>query len=160
MTDCYTAALRILEYRFNSEAELRRKLVRKGFEADVIEATLARLRDEKWLDDERFAAAFVRARQRKKVGPHRIRRELGAAGVDRDTIARAVAENAGGETAALAALCAKRARVLIRRHGEEFLRTDEGRNKLAGWLLNQGYDAALVLSAIKEFLVADHQSDS
>ena len=157
MTDCYTAALRILNYRFNSEAELRRKLARKGFDAEVIEATISRLRDEKWLDDERFAAAFVRTRQRKNVGPHRIRRELGAAGVDRDTIARAIAENATAESDALAALCAKRARLLIRRHGPEFLRTEEGRNKLAGWLLNQGYDAALVSSAIKEFLVADHQ---
>jgi len=154
---CYTAALRILNYRFNSEAELRRKLARKEFDAEVIDATLARLRGEKWLDDARFAGAFVRTRQRKSVGPYRIRRELGAAGVDRDVIARAIAENSGAENDALKALCAKRARLLIRRHGEAFLHTDEGRNKLAGYLLNQGYDAALVLSAIKEFLVADHQ---
>ena len=157
MIDCYTAALRILKYRFNSEAELRRKLAHKQFDREVIEATLDRLRGEKWLDDERFAGAFVRTRQRKSVGPRRIRRELGAAGVDRDVIDRAIAESPGNEAEALAKLCEKRARLLIRRHGAGFLHTEEGRNKLAGWLLNQGYDAALVLSAIKEFLVADHQ---
>ena len=59
---CYVAALRILKYRFNSEGELRRKLRGKRFEKDEIEETILRLRNEKWLDDERFAAAFVRTR--------------------------------------------------------------------------------------------------
>src|SRR5258707_15503772 len=76
----YAAALRILSYRFNSEAELRRKLRSKRFEADDIDEALARLRGEGWLDDDRFAASFVRARSARRVGPLRIRRELGAAG--------------------------------------------------------------------------------
>src|SRR5690349_11464135 len=82
--DCYQSALRILQYRFNSEAELRRKLAAKKFDADAIDAAIARLREEKWLDDERFAEAFVRTRMRKRVGPLRVRRELNAAGVDSD----------------------------------------------------------------------------
>src|SRR5438067_1636733 len=78
---CYTAALRILNYRFNSEAELRRKLAAKDFDRETVDATIARLREEKWLDDARFAEAFVRTRMRKRVGRLRIRRELIAAGV-------------------------------------------------------------------------------
>jgi SOS response regulatory protein OraA/RecX len=74
----------------------------------------------------------------------------------------AVSEQVDGEQQeeALRALCAKRARILARRHGPEFLATDEGRNKLAVYLLNQGYDAALVHEAVKEIRVAHHQSDS
>ena len=53
MTDCYTAALRILRYRFNSEAELRRKLRAKKFESEDIDLAIARLHGEKWLDDAR-----------------------------------------------------------------------------------------------------------
>jgi regulatory protein len=152
---CYLAAMRILNYRFNSSAELRRKLKMKGFVADDIEATIERLVTEKWLDDDRFAAAFVRTRMRKRIGPLRIRHELNAAGVDEDSAARALRENADAdaERESLAALAAKRARILTRRHGEEFLATDEGRNKLTAYLLKHGYDAGQVRSAIKEIPV-------
>jgi regulatory protein len=152
---CYAAALRILGYRFNSVAELRRKLQAKRFEPEVIEETIERLRGEKWLDDERFAGAFARSRARKKIGPRRIERELVAAGVDRHTARQAVTENAGDEREALIALCQKRSRLLIRRYGPEYLDTAEGRKKLAGYLLNQGYDAALVQSVVKELPVVD-----
>ena len=155
--DCYIAALRILNYRFNSEGELRRKLTAKKFERADIDATITRLRDEKWLDDARFAGAFVRTRIQKHVGPKRIERELHAAGVDRDVVKEAVAANDNEERQRedLKAAYEKRKRMLIRRHGEDYLDTREGRNKLTGYLLKQGYDAALVYAVVKESPVAD-----
>ena len=151
MTDCYAAALRILKYRFNSTAELRRKLRAKQFDQQTIEETLARLRDEKWLDDERYAAAYVRSRVSKNKGRLRIRRELMGAGVDDDTIDAAVGANVNAEEererAALTAR--KRLAVLLRRYARE-----EARNKLTAYLLKQGYDAALVREIVKETLVA------
>lgn len=159
---CYIAALRILNYRFNSEAELRRKLRAKQFDNETIDATLERLRAEKWLDDGRFAGAFVRTRAGKRQGRLRILRELQAAGVSDETAAQAVAENLDGEREAegLKEACRRRARVLVRRHGPEYLTSDEGRKKLAAYLLKQGYDAALIYAAIKEIRLAHHQSDS
>lgn len=158
----YLAALRILEYRFNSEAELRRKLRSKKFEKEDIDETIARLHREKWLDDARFAGAFVRTRANKRLGPRRILRELHAAGVNESTAKDAVAANIDEEREreSLWELGRKRARVLVRRHGEAYLATAEGRNKLAGYLLKQGYDAALVTEALKEITVVDHQPDS
>ena len=160
MTDaerCYAAAMRILGHRFNSVAELRLKLRAKKFEREVIDETIERLRAEKWLDDERFAGAFVRTRQNKKIGSRRIARELAAVGVDRDTAKNVLAEHADEERelADLTALCEKRKRLLIRRHGEAYLETAEGRKKLAAYLLNHGYDAALVQRVIKEIPVVD-----
>ena len=151
--------MRILSYRFNSEAELRRKLQRKQFGKEEIEAVVQKLRDEKWLDDERFAGVFVRTRSAKKIGKLRIVRELQAAGVDREEAALAIDRNIDPEVEReqLAALCAKRLRVLIRRHGEEYAASADGRNKLAAWLLKHGYDAALVQSVMKETRVAHHQ---
>lgn len=159
---CYLAAMRILAYRFNSEAELGRKLRAKRFERDVVDATIARLREERWLDDERFAGAFVRTRAGKRVGKLRILRELQAAGVDGESARAAVAQNLDPdrEREQLQALCGKRMRALARRHGEAWLTTDEGRNKLTVWLLNQGYDAALVQSVIRETNLVHHQPDS
>ena len=159
---CYLAALRILNYRFNSEAELRRKLKAKDFDAQTIDATLARLRDEHWLDDDRFAGAFVRTKANKRQGRLRILRELQAAGVNNETAATAVAENLDSEREgeALRELCSRRARILVRRYGPDVLTTDEGRKKLAAYLLKQGYDAGLVYACIKEIRLAHHQSDS
>jgi regulatory protein len=160
---CYLAALRILQYRWNSELELRRKLGRKRFDDDAVDAAIARLREEKWLDDGRFAEALVRTRSARRLGRKRIANELRAAGVDNETASDAIRRNLDPEREAegLQAACERRMRVMARRHGEAFLTTDEGRNKLAIYLLNQGYDAALVQStvrsAIKEIKVADDQ---
>jgi regulatory protein len=156
---CHIAALRLLAYRWNSEAELRRKLASKRFERAVVDATMTRLRDEKWLDDERFAEAFVRTEATKRHGRGRIKGALRAAGVDSDSADRAIRANLDPEKEmeGLKAACEKRMRVLARKLGPDFLETSEGRNKLTSWLLNQGYDAALVQSAIKEIRVVDHE---
>ncbi len=149
--DAYTAALRILNYRFNSEAELRRKLRRKEFSADEIDAAIERLRGEKWLDDERFAGAFVRARSAKRVGPRRIRQELGAAGVSESVARGALDANAGEDQTreALTDLCVKRMRILTRKHGEDYVRTDEGRQKLVAYLVRKGYELGDVFDVLR-----------
>jgi len=143
---CHIAALRILGYRWNSEAELRRKLARKRFSESVISATIERLRDEKWLDDARFAEAFVRTKASQRHGRARIRGGLRAAGVDRDTAEEAIREALDPEREAegLRLACEKRIRMLTRKHGAEYLESDEGRNNLKAWLLKQGYDADAV----------------
>jgi regulatory protein len=154
LTDCYASALRILRYRFNSTAELRRKLRAKGFGPADIDSTVARLRDEKWLDDERYAAAYVRTRALKSKGRLRIRRELMGAGVDDETIARAVSANINPEDERdrAAAAARKRLPILVKRYG-----ADGARNKLTAYLLNQGYDAALVREIVKEIRFADQR---
>ena len=150
--DCYVAALRILKFRFNSEAELRRKLRAKKFEKDDIDATIARLYKEKWLDDERFAGAFVRTRSNKRVGQLRIRRELQAAGVDSETAKQALTNNVDAEKEAegLRALCARRMRMLVRKHGEAYLDSEEAYAKLTSYLVSHGYDFALVREVVRD----------
>jgi regulatory protein len=154
---CYIAAMRILGYRFNSEGELRRKLQAKKFERSVIDPTIERLRGEKWIDDERFAGAFVRTRMLKQVAKSRLQRELRGLGVSDEITNRVLAEHLDDDRqrADLVAVCEKRLRLLKRRHGDDVLETREGRNKLAAYLLKQGYDSALVQSVVKEIEVVD-----
>jgi len=148
---CYVAALRILKYRFNSEAELRRKLRSKKFEREEIDLAMARLQAEKWLDDERFAGSFVRTRIQKSIGRLRIRRELQAAGVADEAAQRALSENvdADREQDDLSAACRKRMRVLARKHGEAWLSTEEGRSKIASYLMTRGYDSRRVWETVR-----------
>lgn len=147
--DCYVAAMRILNHRFNSEGELRRKLALKEFAADVVDATIERLRGEKWLDDERFAASYVRTRVRKGYGRLRIKRELSAAGIERETITRALSESVPDHDERAAALVSARKRlaVLRRRDDDALIRV-----KLAAYLVRQGYDSSLALDVVRELL--------
>lgn len=131
---------------------MRRKLRAKGFDRDTIEPILQRLTAEKWLDDQRYAGTYVRTRGRKRVGHKRLRHELLRAGVADEVIEQAVNENvdADEEQAGAAALAAKRLPILLRRYPPEV-----ARNKLTVYLLNQGYDAALVRRIVQETKVAN-----
>jgi regulatory protein len=142
---CYIAGLRILNYRFNSEAELRAKLDRKEFPRDAIDAAISRLRNERWLDDARFAAAFVRTRLRKGIGRLRIKRELQAAGVDSATIAQALDIPEHDDRAAAITAAKKRLAVLRRRDDDDAIR-----QKLIAYLFRQGYDSSTAIEVVRE----------
>ncbi len=148
--------MRILNHRFNSEAELRRKLALKEFDPETINATITKLRRESWLDDERFAASFVRTRIRKGFGKLRVRRELAAVGVDRETIARALDGSVPDHDERAAALVAARKRlaVLRRRAGDPRIR-----EKLVAYLFRQGYDSSLAIDVVREALVGTAENE-
>jgi regulatory protein len=134
-------ALRRLATRDQSEAELRRALLRVGFGAPVVEATLERLRVEKYLDDQGFAARFARSRvAHHGLGRNRVRQALRARGVSRGIIEEGVAEALRdvSEAETLEAL----ARRYWRQHGrdEPLARI----RKLWGFLLRRGFPAGLV----------------
>jgi regulatory protein len=83
--------LRYLAGRAHSRLELRRKLGRKGFEEDEVEAALDRLTELGYLDDEAFARALVRRRSASR-GPSALAAELGSKGISREGVSAALAD--------------------------------------------------------------------
>lgn len=77
-----STATQLLARREHSVAELRRKLVAKGFDRAEIDDILTNFQQGGWLSNERFAESFIRARQSKCYGPLRIRQELLERGVE------------------------------------------------------------------------------
>ena len=68
-------------------AEVRRKLTRLGYRADLVSDAIDRLGELGYLDDDVFARAWVESRDRAKPrGEHALRRELGLKGVDRTLV--------------------------------------------------------------------------
>lgn len=133
-------ALGLLTRREHSRKELIRKLVAKGIASDDVEVVVARLADAGWQDDVRFAESRVRARVNDGYGPLHIRAELASHGLDRDTIAAALATFEGdwGENA----------RDLVRRRfGEAVVDNLKLRRKAADLLMRRGFDAACIRSA-------------
>ena len=70
--------------------ELRRKLARRGFQTEDVDAALAHLTGSGYLDDEAFAKGLVTRRSSTR-GPLALSAELAAKGVDRVHAAAAVA---------------------------------------------------------------------
>ncbi len=86
-------ALIRLARRAHSEGELTFKMERAGYPASEISATLAELRNRRYVDDLAFAQAFAHAaRRRKHWGPARIAQGLLKRGLAGSHIAQAVAE--------------------------------------------------------------------
>ena len=80
-----------LARREHSETELRRKLATRGFDAALIETTLAGLVADNLLSNSRFAEAFVHSRFQRGSGPQKIHAELRERGIDEGLIEDAIA---------------------------------------------------------------------
>jgi regulatory protein len=87
------AALRFLESRARSEAEVRRRLTFAGYRAALVEDAITRLREVGMLDDAAFARAWVESRDRARPrGERALRQELSLKGVERGLLDEVLAE--------------------------------------------------------------------
>jgi regulatory protein len=106
---CLNAAYRYLDYRPRSQAELRERLQRRGFDGDSIEATIARLKEQNLVDDLAFAEFWKENRQ--SFSPRSrwlTRRELKQKGVADEVIERVVADVDDEDSAYQAAIAKAR----------------------------------------------------
>jgi regulatory protein len=87
----FRTALRALERRSFARNDLGRRLVHKGHPAPAVEVALERLVARGLLDDAAFALGYAEVRRTRGRGPTRVRRDLGAMGVPREAIDRAMA---------------------------------------------------------------------
>jgi len=70
-------ALKALGARACSGGELRQKLVQRAARLEDVEATLARLKEYRYIDDRRFAESFATARlENQRLGKNRVSQEL------------------------------------------------------------------------------------
>ena len=91
-TRARNSAMRLLSRREHSRAELRGKLVGRGFENDLVEELLQGLEDQDLLSDERFAMSLIASRAETGYGPNRIGVELRNRGVSEELAREALAK--------------------------------------------------------------------
>ena len=84
------AALRLVARREYSTGEAAAALVRKGYDAAIVAATVAELQEERLLDDVRYAEALVRMLTGRGQGPQRVRHALNEAGLPPETVVAAL----------------------------------------------------------------------
>jgi regulatory protein len=91
--ELYAAALRALMRRAHSTFELRTYLERRALEPAMVRHVMARLKQEKLIDDARYALDFAHARASgRRQGGRRIAQELRKRGVPDQHINAAIAQ--------------------------------------------------------------------
>jgi regulatory protein len=93
LADAYTVALTLLSARELSEAQLRTRLKRRQIDDDDIDAAVARLKEDRTLNDRRVALAIARLESAiKHRGRSRVIQKIRQAGINSATAEDAVRE--------------------------------------------------------------------
>jgi regulatory protein len=136
------AALRLVARREYSTAEATAALVRKGYDAAIVAATVTELQEERLLDDVRYAEALVRMLTGRGQGPQRVRHALDEAGLSPEAVATAL------ETAPDWMLLA--ADVRRRKFGARVPKDWPGRARQMRFLQYRGFSKDHIASALAE----------
>jgi regulatory protein len=147
-SDTYLTALKMLARRELSEAQLRQRLIRRQHDPDAIEATLARLKSDRSLDDERVAGAIARSETGlKKRGRYRVTRQIEAAGIAPPIARRVVEETFASidSDALIAAALEKRLR------GRTSIADEREFNRLYRYLVGQGFEPDRVMTLLRTY---------
>jgi len=141
-------AARFIAYRPRSEQEVRQNLKEKDVDAAVIDRAIERLHALGYLDDQVFAAFWVKDRNTfKPASPRGLRYELKQKGISEAIIADVLADIEAGDAAYRAA--ESQARKLRGKDKETF------RTKLNGFLQRRGFsygDAKTAISLLMQEL--------
>ena len=146
---CHDRALLLLAVRARSRAELSSRLRRAGFDAEEVEAELARLEEVGLVDDGAFAHELAQHHLSvRRSGRRAVVSALAAKGVGRATIDRTLAEldPDGMESEQALELASERARRL------RGLVPEVAFARLVSFLARRGYDGATARSAARAAL--------
>jgi regulatory protein len=139
------AAYRYLGPRDRTVAEVRGRLEADGVEEGIVDATVAELEAQGYLDDARYAQRFAEDRRSLDAwGAERIERRLLAVGVDPAHIAAALGERGGDEELEAAV-------AVLRRRFPSAPADDRDRDRALGLLVRKGYDLDLAYDAVRAY---------
>ncbi len=148
-SDCYEAALTMLDMAAQTRNDLVRKLVFKGYVAPAAEAAADRLCEIGLIDDRRYAEHIAQSQLKKPVGAYAVKRKLMSRRLSEEDIEAAME---GFDSAQQADACRSVAEKLWRKYAA--LPAREGRGKLTQALARRGFSWDAIHSAV-DALVQD-----
>jgi regulatory protein len=135
----------MLARRELSERQVRQRLARRLHDADDIEDAVARLKEERAIDDARTAGAIARTETVvKRRGRFRVQRKIESAGISSAAARRAVDEVFGAidDDQLIEAALARRLR------GSARIKDDSEFARLYRFLIGQGFEADRVMKVL------------
>ena len=140
----------MLARRELSEKQVRQRLARKEYEPDDIDAAIARLIEERAINDTRVAEAIARTETGvRKRGKIRVRLQLERAGIAKDTARQALDDVFGAidDDALIEAALQKRLR------GRETIADNREFQRLFRYLIGQGFESDRVMKTLKAYRI-------
>lgn len=134
---CFSAAIRFLDYRPRSEVEVKQRLQRHGFDAECIEKTLAKLKEQGLLDDTAFARYWLDNRETFRPRSRRLTKlELKRKGLNNEIIEQIISEIDDKDSAYRAAI--NKTRRLSMTDYQDF------RQRLVSYLGRRGFSYSII----------------
>jgi regulatory protein len=151
----HALCLRLLTARARSRAELIDKMAKRGYPDDVVETVLSRLVAVGLVDDEDFAAQWVRSRHTYSgKGKRALAAELRTKGVDAEVIAAALGGiDAGAERARAEQLVERKLRREVLADGDD----PKVMRRLIGMLARRGYSQTMAVAVVTDALAAERE---
>lgn len=138
-------SFRLLGIRPRSQKELEKKLEEKGFDQKIIQKTLKRIIELGYLDDEKFARAWLEARKLSGKGKFIVQRELRKKGVDEELIKKILEEyKEEDEFERVLELAEKKIKTY------KNLKPFEQKQKLARFLASRGFSWTIISEVWRE----------
>jgi len=152
----FQKALQFIAHRPRSVEETRQRLSKKGFSDEVINVTVKKLLEKKWLDDLDFARQWIENRNTfRPRSDQLLRYELRLKGVSDDDIKQALEKYGGDENELAYQAGIKKAKKC--RHESQFDFT----KKVGGYLGRRGFHYGIVKPTVerlwKEFAEPEHE---
>ncbi len=149
-------ALRLLGRRAFSEAELRRRLLRRGHPEEAVEQTVRWLAELGYLNDEQYALSRWETLRQRRLGAAGIVQILRREGVSAE-LAREICAAQSDETQehALAQELAARRNALLRH-----LPWPQRRQRLYAYLARRGFDYEVIAEALETLALAEDEESS
>ncbi|NLY54137.1 MAG: regulatory protein RecX [Firmicutes bacterium] len=139
-------ALWLLGRQAYTGQQLKDRLLRRGYSAEEAADAVDYLQEINYVNDEAYAVQYVAMRSRAGHGPHKLSRDLKLRGIDPDIVATAVA-------AVPYEVLLEQAQRLVRRRLQDKRLTDpKVRAGLYRYLLQRGYDYALIEEAVQKVI--------
>ena len=137
-------AFLLLKFRPRSEKEIYQRLKNKKFNEEIINDTIAFLKEKEFIDDNYFAKAWIQSRIKRPLGLGRLRAELKVKGVDKEIIDSQIEEikkDYAEEDIVKAIAKAK----ISKLKGVEPLKA---KRRILGYLLRRGFSAEIAFDVV------------
>lgn len=144
----YNYGISLLSRALKSEYELRLKMKDKGFDSSLIDNAISRLKDQKYIDDERYCDLFINDKINiSKDGRRKIQQALYYKGIDKKIIEEKICNiSLEGEE--------ERAFILGKKKLSSIKEEDTRKKtaKLSNYLLGKGFEYETINRTVKRLL--------
>ena len=144
----YNYGISVLSRYAKSEYELRLKMKSKGFEPKLIDKAISKLKEQKYLDDERYCQMFINDKLNiSKHGVRKIKEALYYKGIDKEIIEEKI-KNISQESEE------ERALILGEKKLSTIKETDTRKKmaKLSNYLIGRGFEYETVNKTVRKLI--------